>query len=80
MNIMARQTYADVSSNNTNSNSDGYKVGFFNIKDGEEAIVRFVLNSVDDFDIYTVHPITVGQSSYSQFYVRYCESKTHREH
>lgn len=61
---MAKQTYADVSSNNTNSNSDGYKVGFFNIKDGEEAIVRFVLNSVDDFDIYTVHPITVGQSSY----------------
>lgn len=65
---MARQTYADINStsvdSNVDSNSDGYKVSFFNIKDGEEAIVRFVLNSVDDFDIYTVHPITIGQSSY----------------
>lgn len=61
---MAKQTYADINASSTTSNSDGYKVGFFNIKDGEEAIVRFVLNSVDDFDIYTVHPVTVGQSSY----------------
>lgn len=60
---MAKQTYADVNSA-TNANSDSFKVGFFGIKDGEEAIVRFVINSVDDFDIYTVHPITVGQSSY----------------
>lgn len=60
---MAKQTYADISTA-TNSNSDGFRVGFFGIKDGEEAIVRFVINSVDDFDIFTVHPITVGQSSY----------------
>lgn len=60
---MARQTYADVNTA-ANSNSDGFKVGFFAIKNGEEAIVRFAINSVDDFDIFTVHPITIGQSSY----------------
>lgn len=58
---MAKQTYADV---NTPSNAGEYKVGFFGINDGQEAVVRFVINSVDDFEIYTVHPITVGQSSY----------------
>ncbi len=60
---MARQTYADVNTA-ANSNPDGFKVGFFAIKNGEEAIVRFVINSVDDFDIFTVHPVTIGQSSY----------------
>lgn len=59
---MAKQTYADVT---VNASTGGeYKVGFFNIADGQEAIVRFLINSVDDFEIYTVHPITVGQSSY----------------
>lgn len=59
---MAKQTYADVATNSNNSGE--YKVGFFNINDGQEAIVRFAINSVDDFEIYTVHPITMGQSSY----------------
>lgn len=58
---MAKQTYADVS---TPANAGEYKVGFFGINDGQEAVVRFAINSVDDFEIYTVHPITVGQSSY----------------
>ena len=59
---MAKQTYADVTTNSNNGKN--YKVGCFNINDGQEAIVRFAINSVDDFEIYTVHPITVGQSSY----------------
>lgn len=59
---MAKQTYADVTTNSTTNGE--YKVGFFNINDGQEAIVRFAINSVEDFEIYTVHPITVGQSSY----------------
>ena len=58
---MAKQTYADV---NTSSGSGNYRVGYFGINDGQEAVVRFVINSTDDFEIYTVHPITVGQSSY----------------
>lgn len=41
--------------NNTNS------VGFFSLKnDGDEAIVRIMHDSVNDFDILTTHPITVG--------------------
>ena len=59
---MAKQTYADV--NTSTGGSGEYKVGFFGLNDGQEAIVRFAINSVDDFEIYTVHPITVGQSSY----------------
>lgn len=42
-----------------------YPVGFFNIKNGEEAIVRIYIDSLDDFDLYTVHPITVGQASFA---------------
>ena len=34
------------------------------MKSGEEAIVRFAINSIDDFELYTVHPVTVGQASY----------------
>lgn len=59
---MAKSTYQDVTSNNP-GNGD-YKVGFFNIANGEEAIVRFAIDSMDDFELYTVHPIIVGQSSY----------------
>ena len=44
----------DFSENNNFENS----VGFFNLKeDGEEAIVRFVLDSVDDMEIYSVHTV-----------------------
>ena len=42
----------DFSENNNFENS----VGFFNLKeDGEEAVIRFVLDSVDDMEIYSVH-------------------------
>ena len=42
---MASINYADV---NVDSNSGEYKVGFFSLKNGEEAIVRFAINSIDD--------------------------------
>lgn len=42
-----------------------YPVGFFSLKNGEEAIVRIYIDSLDDFDLYTVHPITVGQASFA---------------
>lgn len=32
-----------------------YRVGFFNIKPGERAIVRFCIETENDFDIYTLH-------------------------
>ena len=59
---MANISYNDI---NTNDNSErNFKVSYFNLKDGEEAIVRFVIDSIADFELFTVHPITVGQSSY----------------
>ncbi len=49
-----------VSSMNTDSNNNN-SVGFLTLKnDGDEAIVRIMHDSVDDFDIVTVHPITLG--------------------
>lgn len=59
---MANISYNEV--NKASNNSNEYAVGFFNLKDGEEAIVRFAITSIDDFELFTVHPITVGQSSY----------------
>lgn len=46
-------------SNDTNTNSNS--VGFLSLKnDGDEAIVRIMHDSVEDFDIVTIHPITLG--------------------
>lgn len=59
---MANINFNELATENTNAGD--YKVGFFSIKNGEEAIVRFAINSLDDFELYTVHPITVGQSSF----------------
>ena len=46
----------------TNQNQNRPRVGFFGLRDdGDEAIVRFNYNDVDDFykDLYTVHPVTI---------------------
>ncbi len=46
---------------NTSSNTPGSDVGFFQLKnDGDEAIVRFLCDSVDEFEILTVHNIKLG--------------------
>lgn len=40
-------------------------VGFFSLKnDGDEAIVRIMCDSMDDLEIMTVHPVTIGNSSF----------------
>ncbi len=46
----------------TSSNEGfGSDIGFFTLKnDGDEAVVRFMCDSVDDFDIQMVHNITLG--------------------
>lgn len=51
-----------VETEKTSGNSDG--VGFFTLKDGEEAIVRIMCDSINELDILTVHPITIGNSSF----------------
>lgn len=43
------------------TNNAGNDVGFFTLRnDNDEAIVRFMCDSTDDFEILTVHDITVG--------------------
>lgn len=58
---MAQISYEDVTANNENE----FDVGFFSLKsDGDEAVVRILCDQVSDLDILTVHPVTVGQSSF----------------
>lgn len=57
---MAKFTF-DESQQLTNSTQERGRVGFFNLKaDGEEAIVRFIVDSMDDIDIYTIHEVQSG--------------------
>lgn len=51
-----------VETEKTSGNSDG--IGFFTLKDGEEAIVRIMCDNINELDILTVHPITIGNSSF----------------
>lgn len=45
----------------SNSNKDFPKVGFFKLKDdGDEALVRFNISSIDDLQFATVHSIKTG--------------------
>ena len=58
---MAQISYEDVKSSSDNE----FDVGFFSLKsDGDEAIVRILCDQVSDLEILTVHPVTVGQSSF----------------
>ena len=44
------------------SEQSGSEVGFFSLKnDGDEAVVRILHNSSEDFDIIATHPIKVGE-------------------
>lgn len=50
----------------TSNNGEGFDVGFFSLKgDGAEAIVRIMCDTMSDIKILTVHPITVGASSFA---------------
>lgn len=48
--------------------------GFFNlVNDGDEAVVRFMYSSVDEFEVYTVHPLEVTTSTGKKWYPKvYC--------
>ena len=48
--------------NGGNNNGSGNDVGFFTLKnDNDEAVVRFMCDSTDDFEILTVHDVQIGQ-------------------
>ena len=51
----------DDSAYSTGNNNPGSDVGFFTLRnDNDEAIVRFMCDSTDDFEILTVHDIKIG--------------------
>ena len=48
--------------NGSNNSGNGNDVGFFTLKnDNDEAVVRFMCDSTDDFEILTVHDVQIGQ-------------------
>ena len=48
--------------NGGSSNSTGNDVGFFTLKnDNDEAVVRFMFDTTDDFEILTCHDVQIGQ-------------------
>lgn len=57
---------AQISYNEVTTRGDGdYNVGFFSLKnDNDEAIVRILCDQLSDLTILTVHPVTVGASSF----------------
>ena len=58
---MAKVSFNAAMSTTATRESSGNSVGFFSLKnDGDEAIVRIMHDSVEDFDIVTLHPITLG--------------------
>lgn len=49
------------SANEQTRNQNSNNVSFFSLKDdGDEAVVRFMQESTDDFEIITTHPVTIG--------------------
>lgn len=60
---MARLNYTD--SQNTGSYKNQNQVGFFQLKnDGDTAIVRIMHDSIEDFDLLSVHTIQMGANKY----------------
>ena len=60
---MAKMSFDAMLSNNNSgtSGSNNNTVGILSLKnDGDEAIVRIMHDSVDDFDILTYHPVHLG--------------------
>lgn len=61
---MANVSFNDLTTS-SNSGDRTFDVGFFSLKgDGAESVVRFAVDSLEDLEILTVHPITVGESRF----------------
>lgn len=60
---MARISFDTFQETSGQDNNNGYAVKLFALKDdGDEAIVRIMHDSVEDFDIITTHPIKLGEN------------------
>ena len=52
----------EVEASTGNANGSGTDVGFFTLKnDNDEAVVRFMCDSTNDFEILTIHDVKVGE-------------------
>lgn len=57
---MSKFNFNEINNNSNNNTSNNNSVGFFSLADdGDTAIVRFYIDSMDDFDLATVHNINV---------------------
>lgn len=55
-----QQKLAQEEQNQSNYNPNGPRVGYFSLKnDGDEALIRIMHDSPEDFDLVTVHPVTI---------------------
>lgn len=64
---MGKVTYNEANNASVNSNNNQeYPVKFFSLKNGEEAIVRILIDTVDDFDIRTVHSVKMDGWQYGR--------------
>ena len=58
---MAQLTYEQMLNSNVEGGNNSNQIQFFSLRnDGDEAIVRFIYDNVNQFDIHTVHPVQLG--------------------
>lgn len=58
---MAKLSYDMLQDDSKSTFGNSPRVGFFSLKDdGDEAIVRFLCDSVSEFEVFSVHSITLG--------------------
>ena len=64
---MAKISFNDLSQDTSaTSGTSNNQVSFFNLADGEEAIVRILIDSTDDFDIHTIHNVEMQGYQYGR--------------
>lgn len=65
---MAKVNFNEInaSGSTTYANNDDYSVKFFKLNNGEDAIVRIMIDSADDFDIRTVHKVALEGYQYGK--------------
>lgn len=58
---MAQLTYEQMLNSNVEGGNNSNQIQFFSLRnDGDEAIVRFIYDNVNQFDIHTVHSVEMG--------------------
>lgn len=65
---MAKVNFNEInaSGSTTYANNDDYSVKFFKLNNGEDAIVRIMIDSAEDFDIRTVHKVALEGYQYGK--------------